>query len=228
MRLRRIGIVVALVLGAGVARADNLALFHIAIEDVAAHNRAAIGYLRDKNLDLAAVEIERMKESWGAFAEHFGHDRPDKLRHSKLYVTMLVDVPTRLVTATIMINFGKPEIAKSALESIRQEFSDVRRDGGVEILADCVLDAHAALAGAADSAIDLAAKAAAYGATVRRCDAMAPPPVHDNADFRRLVGGIAASLASLPGAGAAHDDAALRRVIDELRSFDTVMVLRYG
>ena len=228
MCLRRIGIVVALLLAAGVARADNLALFHTAIEDVEVHNRAAIGYLQDKNLDLAAVEIERMKDSWGAFAERFSHDRPDKLRDSKLYVAMLVDVPTRLVTATIMINFGKPEIAKSALESIRQEFSDVRRDGGVEILADCVLDAHAALAGVAQGAIDLAAKADAYGATVRRCDAMAPPPVHESAAFRRLVDGIAASLTALSAAVAAHDDAARDRVIDELRSFDTVMVLRYG
>jgi hypothetical protein len=29
-------------------------------------------------------------------------------------------------------------------------------------------------------------------------------------------------------AAAAHDDTARDRVIDELRSFDTVMVLRYG
>ena len=228
MRLRRIGVVAAFLFGATAARADNLALFHVAIEDVEAHNRAAIGYLQDKNFDLAAVEIERMKESWGAFAERFSGDRPDKLRDSKLYVAMLIDVPTRLVTATIMINFGKPEIARSALESIRQEFSNVRRDGGVEILADCVLDAHAAIAGVAEGAGDLAAKAEAYGGTVRRCDTMAPPPVRDSADFRRLVDGIAASLASLSAAIAAHDDTALHRVIDELRSFDTVLVLRYG
>jgi len=226
MPLRRIGAAALLLLGASAARADNLALFNVAIEDVEAHNRAAIASLQDKNFDLAAVEIERMKASWSAFAERFSGERPAKLRDSKLYVAMLVDVPTRLVTATIMINFGKPEIAKSALESIRQEFSNVRRDGGVEVLADCVLDTHAALAGLSET--EVAAKADAVGATVRRCDALAPPPVHDSAEFRRLIDGIVTSLAALSKAAATHDAAALYRVIDELRSFDKVLVLRYG
>ena len=53
---------------------------------------------------------------------------------------MLVDVPTRIVTAMIMINFGRPDIAKNSLEAIRDEISAVRREGHVEVLADCVLN----------------------------------------------------------------------------------------
>src|SRR5262249_59130920 len=121
MTLRRIGMAasVALLAGLGAARADDLALFNAAMEDVAAHNRVAIGYLANENLDLAVVELDRMKESWGAFAERFSGNRPDPFRDNKLYVNMLVDVPTRIVTAMIMINFGRPDIAKNSLESIR-------------------------------------------------------------------------------------------------------------
>src|ERR1700750_2805448 len=98
---------VALLAGLGGARAEDLALFNAAMEDVASHNRVAIGYLRSENLELAVVELDRMKDAWGGFAERFSGNRPEPFRDNKLYVTMLVDVPTRIVTAMIMINFGR-------------------------------------------------------------------------------------------------------------------------
>src|ERR1700719_1010535 len=146
MRQRWISIATSAVLlaGLGAVRAEDLALFNAAMEDVASHNRVAIGYLHNDNVDLAAVERERLKAAWGAFAERFGGTRPEPFRDNKLYVTMLVDVPTRIVTATIMLNFGRPDIARNSLEAIRDEISAVRRASGVEVLADCVLDSHAA------------------------------------------------------------------------------------
>src|SRR5689334_1820565 len=242
MALRRINIAagMALLAGVGAARADDLALFNAGMEDVASHNRVAIGYLRTENVDLALVELERMKDSWSAFAEKFSGDRPEPFRDNKLYVNMLVDVPTRIVTALIMINFGRPDIATSSLESIRQEMSAVRRASGVAVLADCVLDSHAAMEAFLlyrdeapdwnDAAIrtDIAAKADAYGTVVRRCDGMAPDAVRANPEFRRLVDGIAASLAFVPKAIAGHDRDLLYRVIIELRSFDNLLAFRYG
>src|SRR5690349_15144725 len=112
----------------GGARADDLALFNAAIEDVASHNRVAIGYLRDESLERAVVELDRMNESWRAFAERFSGNRPEPCRDNKLYVSMLVDVPARIVTAMIMINFGRPDVAKNSLEAIRDEMSAVRRE----------------------------------------------------------------------------------------------------
>jgi hypothetical protein len=240
MRMRRISIVTAaaLLLAAGAARADDLALFNAAVEDVAAHNRVALGYLRTENVDLAMVEIDQMKEAWGPFAERFGRDRPEKFRDNALYATMLVDVPTRIVTAVIMINFGRPDIAKNSLQAIREEFTAVRRASGVEVLADCVLDANAAMdalfAYRDDPpdwdrpATDIAAKSDAYGAAVRRCDAMAPEALRAAPEFRRLVDGVAASLAFVPKAVAARDGDLLHRVIIELRSFDNLLAFRYG
>jgi len=226
--------------GVGGARADDLALFNAAMEDVASHNRVAIGYLHNENLELAVVELDRMKDSWGAFAERFSGKRPEPVRDNKLYVTMLVDVPTRIVTAMIMINFGRPDVAKNSLEAIREEMSAVRRESKVEVLADCVLDSHAAMEAFSlyrdkapdwnDAATlsDIAAKADAYGTTVKRCDAMASEAVRGNPEFRRLVDGVAASLAFVPKAVAERDRDLLYRVIIELRAFDNLLAFRYG
>jgi len=229
----------ALLLTAKPMLADDLAGFNAAIEDVASHSRAALGYLHNRNGDLAAVELERMRDAWGAFAERFGRDRPERFRANARYVTMLVDVPTRIVAAAIMINFGRPDVAAGSLHAIRQELSAVRRGSDVELLADCVLDANAAMEALLvhqdappdwdrpATVTDFAQKAAAYGAAVTRCDAMAPA-LSQSGEFRRLVDGVAAALAFVPKAIAARDDDLIRRVIIELQSFDNLLALRYG
>ncbi len=242
MRTCHIGVATTLIalFCAASARADNLAPFNAAMEDFAAHNRAAIGYLADHDADLAAAELKKMQDAWGVFTQHFSRDRPDAFRDNKLYVTMLVDVPTRIVTAMIMIDFGRPAIAQNSLQAIRQEMSAVRRESGVEVLADAVLDANSkmdALAAYGDqppdwntptAVADIAAKADAYGAAIKHCASLAPEPVRAAPEFRQVVEGVAASLAALPEAVAARDSARLQRVIDELRSLDNILVARYG
>ena len=57
---------------------------------------------------------------------------------------------------------------------------------------------------------------------------MAPEPVRGSAEFRRLVDGVAASLALVPKAVAARDSDLLDRVITELRVFDNLLAFRYG
>jgi hypothetical protein len=241
MRRRLISVATAaLLLTAKPMLADDLAGFNAAIEDVASHSRAALGYLHNQNADLAAVELERMRDAWGAFAERFGRDRPERFRDNALYVTMLVDVPTRIVAATIMINFGRPDVAAGSLHAIRQELSAVRRGSGVVLLADCVLDANAAMEALAvyqdappdwdgpATVTDFTQKAAAYGAAVTRCDAMAPVAPSQSGEFRRLVDGVAAALAVIPKAIAARDGDLIHRVIIELQSFDDLLALRYG
>jgi hypothetical protein len=241
MRLRRIGIAAAgLLLAGSLARADDLAPFNAAMEEIAAHNRVAISYLGNENLDLATVELERMKQGWSDFSARFGRDRPERFRDNKLYVTMLVDVPTRIVTAMIMINFGRPDIARNSLQGIREEISAVRKESGVEVLADCVLEANAAMDAlfvhgdrapgwdTPATAGDVAAKVESYGAAIKRCDAMAPAQVRDSSEFRRLVDDVAASLASVRKAIETHDSDLLHRGIIELRSLDNLLAFRYG
>jgi len=239
MHLRVISIAAAAAfLLARPALADNLEAFNAAMEQAAAHNRVAIGYLRTENVDLAAIELQDMQKAWGAFAERFGRDRPEKFRDNELYVTMLVDVPTRVVGALIMIDFGRPDIARDSLQAIRREFSAVRRASGVAVLADCVLDANDAMDAFSvyrddppdwdKAAADVAVKADALGATIKRCDAMAPDTIRSRPEFRRLIDGVAASLAFVPKAITTRDSDLLHRVINELHAFDNLLAFRYG
>ena len=240
MRTRHVGLAAAVLLLVGLtaARADNLAAFNAAVEDIAAHNRAALGFLASDDPDLAAAELRKMQASWGTFAQNFGRDRPDAFRDNALYVTMLVDVPTRIVTAMIMINFGRPAIAKNSLQAIREEFSAVRRASGVEVLADAVLDANTKMNALRAwrtappdwerRAAEVAPIADAYAAAISRCAALAAEPLRSSRELRRIVEGVAAALAELPPAIAARDDARLRRVIDELHELDSILAARYG
>lgn len=237
---RLVPVLCVLLAFARVAVADELALFHAAIEEFSSHNRAAIGYLRTENVDLAAIEIERMREAWGTFAGRFGSKPPPALRDNPLYVTTLVDVPTRLIGAVLLLKMSKPDLARDSLVAIRKELSDLRRASRVEVLADCILDANAAMdrlfgsrdrppdVGSPRAAAELSANADAYGAVIRRCDGMASAEIRSQGEFRRLVDGIAASLAQMPNAIAARDGDLLHRLLIELRSFDNLLAFRYG
>jgi len=232
--------ILALVAFARLAAADELSLFHAAVEEFSAHNRVAIGYLRTENVELAAVEIERMRESWGALAARFSAP-PPPMRDNPAYVTTFVDVPTRLIGVLLMLKMSRPDLARDGLIAIRRELSDLRRASHVEVLADCVLDANDAMdrlfgpreqpppdLASAEATAGFARNAEAYGAAVRRCDAMAPPDIRAQGEFRRLADGIAASLAQVPQALAARDGDLLHRLLIELRSFDNLLAFRYG
>lgn len=216
-----------------------LATFEAAAEAVAAHNRVALGYLRTGNTDLAMLEVERLRTAWRALRDRFGADRPDAFAPDR-YVAMLADVDSRLVAADIMFKSGRPEAAESALAGIRDALSRLRRDSGVTVLADCVLDASAAMAalGALDqptrdwsqpqTAAAVTAAAARYRETLQRCDANAPAEVKAGADFRRLVDGALTSLALTAKAVAERDRELFHRIVIELRAFDNLLAFRFG
>ena len=74
----RIACLVGLLVGGlSNSHAADLAEFNAAVEDVSAHNRVAIGYLRTENLDFAALEIDRMRNAWVTFTERFAGNRPN-------------------------------------------------------------------------------------------------------------------------------------------------------
>lgn len=230
----------ALLMFAHVAAADDLDLFNAAMEDVAAHSRAAMGYLRTGNVDLGTLEMERMRESWGALAGHFGGAPPQALHDNPLYGTVMVDVQTRLIGGFLMLRMNRPDLARDALVAIRKEISDLRRASHVEVLADWVLDANTAMDAlfafrdrppgwnAPTAAAEITAAATAYGSAVKRCDGMASSEVRSHPEFRRLVDGIAASLAQIPRAVTERDGDLLLRLLIELRSFDNLLAFRYG
>jgi hypothetical protein len=222
------------------AAADELADFNTAVERAAAHNRVALGYLRTENVDLARLELERMQGAWGDLTQRFGKNRPAELRDNPLYVETLVDVPTRIVGTFLMLDMGRIDLARNGLQAIREELSAMRRRSGITVLADCVLDANAAMTAffafdekppdwsKAESVADLTAKTAALASIAERCDQLASADTRFNPEFRRLIDGTFASLAFVPKAIEARDTDLLHRLIGELRAFDNLLAFRYG
>lgn len=218
----------------------DLAAFNDAVEAASVHNRGAIGYLRTGNLDLAAMDIERLNAAWQKVAERFGPSRPAAFKDNPLYGATMLDVSLRIVTAAMLADSGRPEPAADSLQAIRKALAALRRTSGVAVLADCVVEANAAMddfavyrAGRADwdsSAVrkDIETKGAAYAAALRRCDGLAPAAISVDPEFRRLIDGASASLALVPKAVETRDGNLLHRIIIELRSFDNLLAFRFG
>jgi hypothetical protein len=230
----------ALIAGVAVGKADDRADFNAMAENVASHNRVAIGYLRTGNLDLALLEIDRLREAWNTLQQRFAGKRPDVFEGNPHYGNFFTGVNARLVAVDLMVKMGKPDAVRQSLEGIRGDFYDLRKAAGIVVLADCVRDANAAIDALMiydDQALDwakpqtasvIADIASSYGAALDRCDGMAGEPIHASPEFRRLIDGAKASLALIPKAIATRDTDLLHRVLIELRSFDNLLAFRFG
>jgi len=60
----RIACLIGALLAGSLVRADDLTDFNAAVETVSAHSRVAIGYLRTGNVDLASLEMDRLRDAW--------------------------------------------------------------------------------------------------------------------------------------------------------------------
>src|SRR5665647_1981068 len=214
------------------ALAGDLTNFNTAMEAVASHNRVAIGYLRTGNTDLASLEIDRMRQAWGALQQRFAGRRPDPFDGNRLYGKTLTGVSARLICVELLLNAGRPDAAMDSLNALRGDFYELRKASGIAVQADCVRDANQAMDALMvydDRALDfakpeirygVAGKASIYGHVLERCDGMAGEPIHGEPEFRRLVDGAKASLSLIPKAVETSDAGLLHRVLIELRSFD--------
>ena len=229
-----------LALCAGAVRADDLADFNAAVERAASHNRVADGYLRTGNIDLASLELDRLRESWAALTQRFGGKRPEIFKDGTLYTTTLLKISTGLVGADMMLQSGRMDAARAALAGLRRARFGLRKSAGVVVLADCIRDANA-IADAImvyndrnldwtnpDTGRGLAARSADYLKTLDRCDGIAAPDVRDSPEFRRLVDGARAGLGLIPKAIESKDANLVHRVLIELRSFDNLLAFRFG
>ena len=218
--------VLSLLLFAPAARADDLANFNAAAEAAATHQRVALGYLRTGNVDLAALEIDRMRAAWGKVT---ALKRPAALnRDPQLYTTTMLDVTTRLVGASIMIDSGRPDAARQSLEAIRAELTALRKANGIVVLADCVGEANAAMDelmafndralvwGKPQTGAAISDAASSYARSLERCDGMASEQIRNSGEFRRLIDGAKNSLSQIPKAITERDADLLHRLADRI------------
>ena len=124
------------------ARADDLDDFNRTVEAAMSHRRVAAGYLRTGNIDLAALEIEGMREAWGKVSTL---PRPAAFADQERYTATMLEIAAGLVGTTLVLNLGRPDVARESLDAIRASLSRLRRENGVTVLADCVLDANTAM-----------------------------------------------------------------------------------
>ena len=227
-------------IASGAVRAGEFADFNAAVERFSGHNRVAIGYLRNGNGDLASLEIDRMRESWGVVSGRFGKPPDAYGADAQLYTTTILDVSARLVAASILVNSGRLDAARDTLSSVRAVLWQLRKANGIVTLADCVVEANAAMDALYvynDRALDwsksetrfgVAAKASIYGYALERCDAIAATPIRASPEFRRLIDGAKVGLALVPKAITSRDGDLLHRILIELRSFDNLLAFRFG
>ena len=167
------------------ALAGELADFNAAVEKAESHNRVAVGYLRTGNIDLASLEIDRLREAWAKMNERFAGKRPQLFDGNTYYVIAMTDIAARLITADLMLHSGHPDVTRQALLAMRNDLYKLRKSAGITVLADCVYDANNAMDAlmgfnvhdidweSAETRFDIAGKAAVYDYVLGRCDAMA-------------------------------------------------------
>lgn len=185
-------------------------------EGVQAHRRNAAAYLRTGNADLALNEIEALEARLEGEAK------------------ALASAARKAAEA------GDLAAATESVARLRSLFAGSRKSRGLRTLADCIAEAEAALAAidgasqarpslATDRAIDgIRTRAAEARAALARCDGEAPREIAKEPEFRRLVDGATASLGLIPAALDKRDPELLHRLMIELKSFERLLVQRFG
>jgi hypothetical protein len=205
------------------------------IEGFQAHRRTADAYLRTQNIELAAIEIERLRERWAA-----DRARLPALPADAALAEALAETETAVARSLAAADAGDVARARDLLERAAVPLDAWRRSNGVRLFSDCigeVSQAHAALDRFRENPPDLsdpgtaapiAAATAAVLSALSRCDREAAPALRQEGEFRRLIDGMSESVRQIPQAIAARDHARLHRLLIEQRSFERLLVFRYG
>lgn len=222
------------------ACASTLDDFNGAVEAAMADGRVASSYLRTGNLDLAGVEIDRMRKAWAAVVNKFVKDRPNVFKDANQFNVTMTNVSAAIVGASVMLSSNRPEQARASIEKVRANLSTLRRDAGIKVLPDCVLDANRVMTkllaydkpnvDVSDMTVraDFQKQADAYATLIKTCDGLAPSKTHDDPQFRRLIDGADASLKNVKRALDERDTGLLHRVFDELRAIDNLLAFSVG
>lgn len=234
-----VGIGAALLIGglSLVAAAAELAPdLRALIEHFQSHRRVALGYLQANNPDLGAVALERLRSAWAEDRRKLaspGTDDPALTR-------ALASTDAAVAASLAAVDAGASDRAKALLEHAATPLDDWRRAQGVRLFSDCIaeiaavyrrLDVHRTTPPDLEDAKvrdGILAEATATAAAAARCDQEAPPAVRTEAEFRRLIDGMAASLQQVPEAMRLRDGDLLHRLLDEQRAFDRLLAFRFG
>ena len=108
------------------AVAGEFADFNAAVEKAEAHNRVAIGYLRTGNIDLASLEVDRLRDFLGEVQRTLRRQAAGDFDGNNYYIIAMTDIATRLITADLMLHTGHPDVTRQALLAIRNDLYKLR------------------------------------------------------------------------------------------------------
>ena len=234
MRLTAALVIMALAMGTTLA-SDVAPQLRSLIEDFQAHRRVAVGYLRTNNADLAAFEVERLRDRWNADMRKIP---PELLR--KEVNAAIAQIETAVHRALQAADKGDLEQARVGLEGADELMTAWRHANGLRLFSDCIVEANTVherfdsyrlsppdLSSPASASAVIAAASAAQAAVVR-CNGEAPAGIRGEPEFRRLIDGMTASLRQVPDVVNQRDGAYLYRLLIEQRSFTRLLLFRYG
>ncbi|PLX39490.1 MAG: hypothetical protein C0606_02995 [Hyphomicrobiales bacterium] len=228
------------ILAAAPAHSGETGDFLDGIEAAFASYREAASYLRTGNVDLAALQLEDMAETWSALRERFEKTPPESFVDNPLFASTIADTGTAIKAALNAIDTDDAKAAAKALAPIPTSIGGMRRASGFYRMGDCIADAGKAMDALfvhkttppdltdRTVAADVIAKGAVYAYVLKKCDAMAPQAMRGNDEFRRLFDGADASLARIPEAANTENGNLLYRLLIELKSFDRLIFFRFG
>ncbi len=228
---------VALVLSVGCALAGELAPeLRTAIDGFSAHRRVALGYLRTDNPELAAIEIEQMRDRWQQDMRNI----PPDAKNDRALGAALAVTEQAILDALAAANIGELTAAQRLLDHAAQPLQAWRKANGIRLFSDCIaevgsaygrLDAHRVKAPDLDipeTRDRIVTATTDTEKALKRCDNEVAPGIRREAEFRRLIDGMLNSLSQMPEALRLRDNGLLHRLLIEQRSFERLLAFRFG
>jgi len=206
------------------------------IEGFQAHRRVAVGYLRTQNGDLGAAEIESLQRRWATDRAKL----PSMAAADGTLAAALARVEALVKESLKAADNGDTERAHSLLEGAAEPLAAWRKSNGFRLFSDCIVELSATYerldvyrvnrpnlndSSTAERVIKASNDTVA---ALDRCNHEAPNALSREAEFRRLFDGMRASLAQMRGAVQARDGALLHRLLIEQRSFERLLLFRFG
>ena len=198
--------------------------------------RVASAYLRTRNIDLGAIEIEKLRDRWLAdrsLVQSAG-------AADERLVTALAETESLIAASLQSVDASDVERALAQLDAAGVPLRTWRAANGIRFFSDCIAQVSAEYEAldryrtSPPDLVDVAVREAIVTGSARvaealvQCDREAPAGVRTDPEFRRLADGMTDSLRQIPQALERGDGSYLHRLLIEQRSFERLLAFRYG
>lgn len=222
------------------AAADRYISFQARLTEAQSLYRAALGAHRSGRDAERDENLRRLEASWNDIVTSFRSDPPGPFARTRAFAAMLDGIAARVGRSVRAAADGQAEAAVADLAPLRRDWIVMRREAGLYGLPECLDEASDALEafqlfrrsppdlGRAEVRADIIGKAAVYRFSLSRCDIFAVMEGVVDIEYRRQVDAAYAALDVVASAIRLRDPALLDRILADLKSLDSGLLLRFG